>query len=341
MRIERSTLTGWTRGLALAVVVATGLVSIIGSGGGAVGFLGSACDVYPESCGPLPPTVVIAPARATVQVGAALTLSAQPTGFADPTYQWQRSADGGRTFVDIVGATAASYTLASANLGDDATLFSVVVRPRGSSSPLALASSQLAVSSAPGVVFQDGDFLNADWQVSEISTPPNNGATHTEQRVASGGTPDAFRRMTHTLPANQQSLGVLNLSASAIYNPMLSGAIYVIDFAEDCVLLSAGNPTFLVWSTLLIEQAGRRYRPKLLVSDSCASAAWTPLRKATSLAGADFELLDGPACSEGQVCPDFSGNGPPIRFGFVRFAQANATPTVHGIDNWQVTVWRR
>jgi hypothetical protein len=52
-------------------------------------------------------------------------------------------------------------------------------------------------------------------------------------------------------------------------------------------------------------------------------------------------LLEGPTCSAGQVCPDLSGNAPPLRFGFVRFAQANSTPTVHGIDNWKVTVWRR
>jgi hypothetical protein len=59
------------------------------------------------------------------------------------------------------------------------------------------------------------------------------------------------------------------------------------------------------------------------------------------LAAADFELLDGPVCPAGETCPDFSASAPRIRFGFVRFAQSNTTPTVHGIDNWKVTVWRR
>lgn len=328
----------WARRLAPALVVAAGIVTIVGSGGGA-GFLGGPCDVYPDACGPLPPTVAIAPARATVQVGSGVTFTAEPNGFADPTFQWQRSADGGKTFVDIAGATAASVTLAAANLGDDATVFHVVARPRGSSGPVAEASSQLAVSSSPGVAFEDGDFADDGWQVSEISVPPGNGATHTEARAASGGNPGAFRRMSHTLPALQESLGVLNLATSAVYDPAVSGAIYVIDYSEDCALLSAANPSFSVWSNLLFEQAGRRYRPKLL-PDTCAAATWTAQLRA-ALAAADFEMLDGPACATGQSCPDFSAGAPPIRFGFVRYAQAGATSTVHGIDNWRVTVWRR
>ena len=341
MQREHGSLTAWARRLALACIVSAGLVAIVGSGGGSFGFDDRICDVYPESCGPLPPTVAIAPARATLQVGGTMTFRAQPTGFADPTYQWRRSADGGRTVVDIAGATAESYTLAGANLGDDAAVFSVAVRPRGSSGPVAEASSRIVVSSAPGVVFQDGDFQPSGWQVSEISRPPANGATHTEERAASGGNPNAFRRMTHTFPATQQSLGVMNLSASAVYDPAVSGAIRAIDYTEDCAVLGAGNPTFQVFSSLLIEQGGRRYRPNLLASDSCASATWTPQLQAASMASTDFELLDGPACLAGQACPDFSASALPIRLGFVRFAQANTTATVHGIDNWKVTVWRR
>lgn len=341
MRLEPQRLSVWTRRLALTFIAGAGVASIVGSGGGiGVGFPGGICDVYPDSCGPLPPTVAIEPARATVQVGSAQTFTAQPTGFADPTYQWQRSADGGRTFVDIAGATASSYTLAGANLGDDTAVFHVVTRPRGSSGPVAEASSRLAVSSAPGIVFSDGEFDVAGWRVSEVSTPPDNGAIHTEERVASGGNPDAYRRMTHTMPATQRSLGVLNLSNSAVYDPTLLGAIHVIDYTEDCALLSAGNPIFQVYPSLLIEQAGRRYRPKQL-APACYLTTWTAMRGATSLAASDFDLLDGPACSAGQSCPDFSASAAPIRLGFLRFASANTTPTVHGIDNWKVTVWRR
>ena len=157
MQREHGSLTAWARRFALVCIFSAGLVAIVGSGGsgggGSFGFNDRICDVYPDSCGPLPPTVAIAPARATLQVGGTLTFRAQPTGFADPTYQWQRAADGGRSCVDIVGATAESYRLAGANLGDDAAVFHVIVRPRGSSGPVAEASSRIAVSSAPGVIF--------------------------------------------------------------------------------------------------------------------------------------------------------------------------------------------
>lgn len=322
---------------ALLTVVSLGLISLVGSGGG---YTDPICETYPDSCQPPPPTVTITPERATVQVGGNQTFTAQPARFAEPTYQWQRSADGGATFVDIAGATAASYTLAAANLGDDATVFHVVVRPRGGGTVVAAASSRLAVSPSPAVVFQDGEFDSANWQVSVISDPPNNGASHTELQVSDAGNPAAHRRMTHTFPASQKSLGVMNLSASAVYEPAMSGAILSIDYSEDCALISAGNRLFQVYPDLLIEQAGRRFRPRALAS-ACTSPAWTSVDKAASLVAADFDLLDGAACGAAQACPDFSASAPPIRFGFVRFAGANATPTVHGIDNWKVRVWKK
>jgi hypothetical protein len=338
MRNELSTLPRWNRGLVLAFIAVAGFASIVGSGGG--GYTDPICVAYPDACGPLPPTVTITPERATVQVGGNQTFTAEPAGVADPSYQWRRSSDGGRTFVDIEGATASSHTLTAASLGDDATVFHVIVWRRGSNGPLAEASSRLAVSPLPGIVFQDGEFASANWQVSAVSSPPNNGATHTEDQAADGGNPATFRRMTHTFPANQQSLGVMNLSASAVYEPAVSGAILSIDYSEDCALFSAGNPTFQVYPALLVEQAGRRYRPSALAG-ACTSPAWTSFRKGVSLVAADFDLLEGPACGAAQVCPDFSAGAPPIRLGFVRFAAANTTPTVHGIDNWSVTVWRR
>lgn len=121
----------------------------------------------------------------------------------------------------------------------------------------------------------------------------------------------------------------------------MSGAIKVIDYTEACALAGSGNPKFSLGSSLLLEQAGRRYRPVLIIAGSCSCITWTALREAASLAASDFELLEGPACGAGQQCPDFSANAPPIRLGFVRFAGVNAIPTVHGIDKWSVAVWRR
>ncbi len=339
MSREHPSFSRWLRGLGLTGVLVSGLLTILGSSSEG-GYTELLCSTYPDACGPLPPTVAVMPGRATVQVANNVTFTAQTAGMADPIYQWQRAASATGNFVNIAGATAASYTLVGANLSDDAAVFRVVASPRGGGTG-ADGRSRLAVSSAPAVVFQDDDFASNGWQVSEISKPANSGATHTEERATSGGSPSAYRRMSHTFPANQQSLGVLNLSITAVYDPAVSGAIHVVDYAEDCALLGAGSPLYTVASSLLLEQAGRRYRPAVISAGNCSGSAWTPLREAASLAASDFELLEGPACGAGQQCPDFSASALPIRFGFTRFAGANSTPTVHGIDNWKVSVWRR
>lgn len=62
---------------------------------------------------------VVAPAAATF----AVTASGQPT----PSYQWQRSTDGGSTYVDIAGATSASFTTGPTSLANHGERFRVQV----------------------------------------------------------------------------------------------------------------------------------------------------------------------------------------------------------------------
>jgi hypothetical protein len=49
--------------------------------------------------------------KVSVKAGTKVTLSAAASGSPTPTVQWQRSTDGGRSWVTQVGATKASYTL--------------------------------------------------------------------------------------------------------------------------------------------------------------------------------------------------------------------------------------
>jgi hypothetical protein len=62
----------------------------------------------------------------------------------------------------------------------------------------------------------------------------------------------------------------------------------------------------------------------------------------------EFGLVDGPACGQGESCPDFSASGAPLRFGYVSVTQLKSglTPgtTAHfayGVDNWGLKVWKR
>jgi hypothetical protein len=56
------------------------------------------------------PQVTLAPVDQAAFAGSPVTLTAAASGTPAPTVQWQGSTDGGATFVDIPGATAATYT---------------------------------------------------------------------------------------------------------------------------------------------------------------------------------------------------------------------------------------
>ncbi len=343
MHKEMTGTTRWLRGLALAGIAALGLVTIVGSGGGGVGFLGSICDTYPSSClppPPPPPSASIEPAYITAQVGAPVTYTVATSNLAGSlSYQWRRSSDGGSTFVEIPGATGQTYSLASVSLGDDGALFAATVR--GSNGSASSSRGHLAVSSSPGIVFEDAEFLPAAWVVSPLPDPGQVAFMHSEERIAQGGNPGAFRKMFFQIPPDAGWARLFFLSTSATYDPASQGAVRLIDYSEDCVALQGSEFAFTN-SSLVIEQGARRYVADITMPASCVLPVWGSAASRASLGVQDFVLVDGPACSTGESCPDFSASALPLHFGYRRVSFGTAGDSIaHGIDNWKVTVWRR
>jgi hypothetical protein len=242
--------------------------------------------------------------------------------------------------VDLPGATTSSYTRTQVALADDGAVFRVIV---SAGALQAEARGALAVSSAPAVVFSDGDFAAANWTVDVFAAPAQGGPTQSSEPVSSAGNPDAWRRMTHEMTPGPSSLHVLHSALGANYAPGVQGAITALDYSEDCMRAATDVTLRVFQSVLLLDQAGRRYLGP--VGSLCNSPGWTRLPTQYSLSASDFMLLDGPACAVGQACPDFSVAGAALRFGFARITQtASAKPALtvtHGIDNWRVAVWRR
>jgi hypothetical protein len=333
---------------AFAGVAAFGLVAIAGCGGSPdppanCSFFSNVCNpvIDPSPIGP--PEAAINPLTLAVQAGAAASFTVQTYGISQERYQWQRSADGGLTYVDVIGATNRMLTLSNTQIADDGAVFRVEVR--GASDNTVLASSNavtLLVSSQPPIFFEDGDFQATDWSAIAIADPAQNGPTHSEDRGASGGLPGAFRHMVHTLTAGPSSLRVFNTKASAVYDPQALGAIHAIDYHEDCTRLAATASSFDVLSYPTLEQAGRRYVSSR--GRGCLSLWVGNFDQIPSLQAADFAQFDGPACGSGSPCPDFSAAGAPLRFGFERrvglLAGVAAGLIEHGIDNWRLSVWR-
>ncbi|MCK6430149.1 MAG: hypothetical protein L6Q72_13840 [Burkholderiaceae bacterium] len=69
--------------------------------------------------GNLPPVITQQPQDASVVEGQTATFSVTALGTPPFAYQWQRSNDGGATFADIAGATAASYRTPAATIAAD------------------------------------------------------------------------------------------------------------------------------------------------------------------------------------------------------------------------------
>jgi len=329
--------TLWLRGLALVGIAALGLVTIVGSGGGSLG-LPSDCPPGMDCSAPPPtPAANVQPPYITALVGTPVSYSAETSNVSGAiTYQWSRSTDGGATYADIPGATGKTYSLASVNLADDGAMFKVVVN--GGLSAL----SHLAVSAIPGLVFEDGDFQATDWLVTPFAIPGASAPVHSEERVATGGNPGAFRRMVFEIAPQTIAARVFYTSLVAKYDPQTQGAIYVIDYAEDGISLQENRLTS-TQSAMLLEQSGRRYIAN--IRDSAVGylpTQWSAIESRSSLLAQDFNLVDGPACQPGETCPDFSAQGAPMRFGYWRISSGvQGVPIAHGIDNWKVTVWRR
>jgi hypothetical protein len=340
MRTESTHRRNAIRVLLVACISVLGLITIVGSGGG--GSLGFPPCTDPVVCnGNVPPpqaSATIDPPYITALVGSPVSYAVQTANTTGTlSYQWRRSTDGGNTYVDIAGATSTTYSIASVNLADDAAVFRVDVRSIG---VLVLQPvAHLAVSSVPGLVFQDDEFLAANWQVSPV--PDSNGLEpgHVEESLATGGNPGAFRKMTFQIPAGAGSARVFYSSVASTYDPSAQGGIYVIDYAEDCIAFQNSTTTYTE-SNLVIEQGGRRFLSSTF--DNCVATTWSTVVKRASLAPADFRLFDGPACTAGEACPDFSGSAAPMRLGYWRISFGVPGGSIaHGIDNWKVTVWRR
>jgi len=327
------------RSTALQMLVAlVGIAAIVGSGGG--GLDDSICDVYPDSCGPQPPpppSLRIDPPDATAQVGSSVTFKAVTVGGSGSfKYEWRRSADGGATFAGIPGATSASYTLSSVSLADDGAVF-MALAWQGDGSTKEVARANLTVSATPGIVFADREFLASSWQAAPAIVAGHPSFTHTEEQVSTGGNPGVYRRMTVQVAPGSGVSNVTHVSVASFYDPATQGAIRVIDYAEDCILLNPTDTNYFD-TGLFFEQSGRRY---LTDAASCDRAGWSRVAR-HSLRPQDFRLFDGPACRVGESCPDFSATGARLRFGYVRHSFAFPGDSLQqGIDNWSVTVWRQ
>jgi len=98
------------------------------------------------------PAVTVNPVDQTVGPGSSVSFTAAASGVPAPSVQWQRSTDGGGTFVPIAGATGSTYTF-TATAGDDGNRYRAVFSNVAGTATTTAAT--LAVGSPP--VFTSAD----------------------------------------------------------------------------------------------------------------------------------------------------------------------------------------
>ncbi len=97
---------------------------------------------------PAAPAFTRQPVAASVTAPAAASFSAETVGQPLPTLQWQRSNDGGATWADIAGATAASFSTGATALADNGARFRVVASNATGSAASEAALLQVSAAAA-------------------------------------------------------------------------------------------------------------------------------------------------------------------------------------------------
>lgn len=96
------------------------------------------------------PAVTTNPASATVPAGSRHTFSAAATGVLTPTVQWQVSSDGGKTWANIAGATAPSFTTGALTMSDSGNQYrAVFTNASGSATTLPATITVTTVATTP------------------------------------------------------------------------------------------------------------------------------------------------------------------------------------------------
>lgn len=151
---------------------------------------------------PLAPKVTAQPLSASVVAAQPVTFSVVASSALPASYQWQKSTDGGATFVDVPGATGASYTVATPQMSDTGSL----LRVRVSSAAGSLTSSAAALSvtapapTAPVIAVQPQNTSAPYGQGATFSVSATSSSTLSYQWRRNGSAIDGATEATYSVP---------------------------------------------------------------------------------------------------------------------------------------------
>jgi hypothetical protein len=104
----------------------------------------------------VPPTITAQPSDQAVTAGDTASFTAAAAGYPAPTVQWQASTDGGASFTDLDGATAATLSFVPTSVAATGNLYRAVFTNFAGSATSAAAALTVSPAAADHLLFLQG-----------------------------------------------------------------------------------------------------------------------------------------------------------------------------------------
>ncbi|HOT16726.1 MAG TPA: hypothetical protein PLB07_03640, partial [Bacteroidales bacterium] len=193
------------------------------------------CTPYVES---MPVTLTVTrqaeitqhPASITLCEGQAAIFTVNAGLTTNPSYQWERSLDGGATWTSIAGATNAIYTIAAVATADNNTAYRAVVSSTCGSSLISMPAF-LTVNELPEITDQPDDVVICEYAIADfiVDAGVTTGAAYRWQRSIDGGT--SWNNLTET--ATYFGVSTMNLKVNGT-NRIMSGDMFRVIVSGTC-----------------------------------------------------------------------------------------------------------
>jgi hypothetical protein len=198
------------------------------------------------------PAITLNPSDQTVTPGQSVSFTAGASGVPTPTVQWQRSTDGGASFVNVAGATSTTYTFTAA-AGDNANQYRAVFSD-GVGSPATTTAATLTVGTAPVITSANHASLvvgtAGSFGITTTGVPPatlsKTGAQFPAWLTLTDNG-DGTGSLTGTPPAGAAGQYQFTLKAANGFSPSAS-QVFTLFVDDSPVITSANHATFTAGS---------------------------------------------------------------------------------------------
>ncbi len=185
------------------------------------------------------------PASLTLCEGAAATFTVNAGLTTNPSYQWERSLDGGANWTAITGAITATYNIAAVATADNNTAYRAIVSSSCGSSVTSMPAF-LTVNELPEITDQPDDVVICEYAIADfiVDAGVTTGATYRWQRSIDGG--GTWNNLTET--ATYFGVSTMNLKVNGT-NRMMSGDMLRVIVSGTCIPPVASNAALLTVNT--------------------------------------------------------------------------------------------